>query len=226
MLDRMFHRATPALVVAITAASLVFAINSQGSDHTGHSHATASAKVKNSARARALHDRMRVLWEDHIVWTRMAIVDFASGEAAFPKTADRLLRNQTDIGNAIKPYYGRAAGRALTTLLKEHISVAVDLLTAAKAGDTAKVEAASAAWYDNSDRIAAFLSKANPRNWPARTMRSMMRKHLDDTLAEAVARLEGRADADIAAYDRIHRHILMMADALSAGIVKQFPQRF
>ena len=225
MLRRIFKGAAPAAVVVLTAGSLVFAINSHGADHSGHAHAAKTA-VKSSAKARALHDRMRALWEDHIVWTRMAIVDFAADQPSFPQTAQRLVRNQTDIGNAIKPYYGKAAGDALTTLLKEHISVAVDLLTAARAGDAARVQAATAAWYDNSDRIAAFLSKANPRSWKASTMKSMMREHLDDTLAEAVARLEGRAADDIRAYDRIHRHILTMADALSAGIVRQFPKRF
>jgi hypothetical protein len=32
--------------------------------------------------------------------------------------------------------------------------------------------------------------------------------------------------ADVAAYDVVHEHILMMADALSAGIIAQFPDRF
>jgi hypothetical protein len=54
----------------------------------------------------------------------------------------------------------------------------------------------------------------------------MMRTHLDQTLAEATARLTGDWQADIAAYDEIHDHILRMADALADGIVAQFPERF
>jgi hypothetical protein len=53
-----------------------------------------------------------------------------------------------------------------------------------------------------------------------------MRGHLDQTLAEAADRLGGRYDADIRDDDRIHHHILMMSDAISAGIIKQFPGRF
>ena len=54
----------------------------------------------------------------------------------------------------------------------------------------------------------------------------MMKAHLDETLKEPVDRLNGRFAADIADYEAVHRHILAMADALSAGIVAQFPGRF
>ena len=54
----------------------------------------------------------------------------------------------------------------------------------------------------------------------------MMKTHLDQTLKEAVDRLNGRFAADIADYDSVHRHILEMADMLSDGIVAQFPARF
>jgi hypothetical protein len=53
-----------------------------------------------------------------------------------------------------------------------------------------------------------------------------MRKHLDLTLAEAVARLHGDWPADIAAYEQVHQEILHMADMLSIGIIEQFPKKF
>jgi hypothetical protein len=54
----------------------------------------------------------------------------------------------------------------------------------------------------------------------------MMRTHLDQTLAEATARLKGDWAADIAKYEEVHLHILEMADTLADGIVTQFPDRF
>ena len=182
----------------------------------------------SSTRA-AFHDAMRKLWEDHIVWTRQFIVSAGTEPgnlADTGPTVDRLLANQTDIGNAIKPYYGDAAGNALTELLRAHILTAADLIAAAKAGDSAGVAAASTEWYANADDIAAFLSAANPRAWPLSTMQEHMRSHLDLTLEEAVARLEGRYADDIAAYDKVHADILAMADMLSEGIIAQFPSRF
>src|SRR5574340_668851 len=169
---------------------------------------------------------MRKLWEDHITWTRMVIVDFAAALPDLTFAEQRLLRNQADIGNAIKPYYGAAAGNALTKLLRTHILEAVPVLTYAKSGDQAKLKAALTAWYANGNQIAAFLTKANPNAWPLSMTRTMMKSHLDLTTKEAVARLRGKWTADIAAYDAVHREILGMADMLSTGILQQFPQRF
>lgn len=174
----------------------------------------------------AFHDAMRQLWEDHITWTRLYIVSAAAGLPDADPTAQRLLRNQADIGDAIKPYYGEAAGASLTALLRAHILTAAKLVAAAKSGDTAAVRSTSDAWYANADSIAAFLSAANPKAWPAATLRTAMRMHLDLTLKEATARLHGDWVADIAAYDAIHQHILQLADVLSNGIASQFPARF
>jgi hypothetical protein len=174
----------------------------------------------------AFHDKMRVLWTDHVVWTRLAIVEFAAGTAGFGTTAGRLLANQDDIGNAIKPFYGTAAGDRLSALLREHIAIAVELLQAAKAGDTAAFEAARVRWNANADQVADFLSAANPRWWPQATLRAAMRTHLDQTLTEAAHQLGGDYPASVADYAEIQAHILDMADLLSSGIMRQFPHRF
>ena len=189
--------------------------------HHGHDPATDSRPP-----AVAFDRTMRALWEDHATWTRLFIVSALAGLPDQEATARRLLRNQADIGDALKPFYGEEAGDALAALLADHILGAADLLTAAKAGDQDKVEAAVAAWYANADRIAAFLSAANPDHWPPAEMRAEMGMHLDLTLKEARARLGGDWEADVAAYDVVHRHILGWADVLSAGVVQQFPERF
>jgi hypothetical protein len=179
-----------------------------------------------SSKRMALHDAMRKLWEDHITWTRVFIIS-AAGDLPDKATAtDRLPQNQIDIGNAIKPYYGDAAGNKLTTLLKEHITTAAEIVGATKAGDKAKQDDATKRWYANADQIADFLSGANPKNWPQAEMRSMMHDHLDLTTKEVVARLHGDWAGDVAAYDSVHQQILHMADGLSMGIINQFPKKF
>lgn len=189
--------------------------------HIGQHGADQSA-VANKAAFRAA---MRVLWEDHIVWTRMVIVDVIAGTPDTNAALTRLLNNQTDIGNAIKPFYGEAAGERLTSLLRDHILIAGRLLTTAKTGDATGFATAKADWYANADDIARFLASANSR-WPLADLQEAMKTHLDTTLDEAVARLTGDWNADVAAYDRVHIHILHMADLLSDGIIAQFPSAF
>jgi hypothetical protein len=178
------------------------------------------------AKAVALREDMRKLWEDHITWTRLAIISLESGTPDTDATVARLLQNQTDIGNAVKPFYGDAAGDELTRQLRAHILIAADVIAAAKAGDSAKLADAQARWTENADHIAAVLNSVNPRYWPLDTMKAEMHMHLDLTTQEAVARLHGDWTADVAAYDKVHEHILHMSDILSDGIIKQFPARF
>jgi len=174
----------------------------------------------------AFHDAMRKLWIDHVAWTRLYIVSAAAGLPDTQLTAERLLKNQQDIGDAVADFYGRPAADQLTALLKDHILVAAELVGAAKAGDEAKSADAKKRWYANADDIAAFLSKANPDHWPLATLQSMMKTHLDQTLDEATYRLQGKHAEEIAKYEEIVAHILTMADALSSGIEAQFPQKF
>jgi hypothetical protein len=186
--------------------------------------ATSTAPVP--AKAAAFHQAMDRLWEDHVTWTRMVIVDFAAGLPDLKVAETRLLRNQADIGNAIKPYYGAAAGAQLTRLLRTHILEAVPVLQAAKAGDKAKLASALAAWNANAHQIAVFLARANPQHWPLAMMDDMMKRHLKLTTAEAAARIQGRWSADVRAYDQVHAEILEMSGMLADGIVAQFPARF
>lgn len=174
----------------------------------------------------AFHDQMRKLWEDHILWTRQFIVSVAHDLPDSGPTAQRLLANQVDIGNAFRRFYGDAVADQLTQLLTDHILIAAELLTAAKAGDSAGVAAANTRWTDNADQIAGLWAQINPRSWPLDEMLAHMHTHLTLTLDEAVLRLGGNFAGDIAKYDEVHAAILEMADMLSAGIIQQFPHRF
>lgn len=183
-------------------------------------------RVPISAKMVDFSNAMRKLWEDHVTWTRLFIVSAAAGLPDQGDTTRRLLQNQTDIGDAIKPFYGNAAGDKLTALLKNHIMIAADVVTAAKLGDKMKLDSANKRWFANADDIAMFLSEANPRNWPNGAVRMHMHEHLKLTTEEAVAQLKGDWTGSIRAYDKVHMQILAMADALSEGIVAQFPGKF
>lgn len=188
---------------------------------TGH---TSTAASKQSTRI-ALYTAMRTLWAQHMEWTYATVVAFAGSSPALDPTITRLLRNQVDIGNAFATYYGPAAGHRLTDLLQTHIKDAVPVLTAAKAGDTAALDQAVAVWYANAQDIADFLAATNP-HWKQADLRSMMHTHITQTIAYAADVLTGSYASAIAKYDAAEAHMAEMADMLSAGIVKQFPQAF
>jgi len=214
-------RAVAGFVIAGLALVLVAPAAPAADAAAQHHGATASRT--------AFHDAMRKLWEDHITWTRLYIVSAATeaGDLAdIGPTTNRLLANQTDIANALRPFYGDAAGDQVEALLRDHILTAARLIAAAKAGDSAGAETASAHWYANAHDIAVALNGLNPKQWSLADLDAMMKDHLDLTLEEAVARLQGRFADDIVAYDKVHAEILTMADMLSDGIVAQFPAKF
>ncbi len=187
--------------------------------------AARSMSAAHSSGAITLKQDMRKLWTDHVVWTRDYIIAALGDQPDAQAAANRLMKNQEDIGKAIATYYGAPAGQQLTTLLKEHITIAVDVIKAAKAGDKAAQQKADSRWQQNGVQIAEFLSKANP-NWPRATLADMMKMHLTTTTDEVVARLNKNWDADVRAFDAVYNHILKMSDALADGIVKQFPEKF
>jgi hypothetical protein len=186
----------------------------------------AAAATHFNAKELAFHDAMRKLWEEHVLWTRLFIVSDVFNNPDLAATTARLLANQTDIGNAVKPFYGSRRGDHLTALLKVHILLAAKILADAKAGNASALKQAERAWYANANQIAGFLHRLNPAHWPLAALRAMMRTHLNLTLTEAVEELTGKYTQSVAEFDAIENEILGMADTLSNGIIAQFPEKF
>lgn len=167
----------------------------------------------------------RKLWIEHVLWTRDYIKsDLSSLEDKIP-VSERLFKNQDDIGNSVKPYYGEEAGNKLSTLLREHIELAAKVVDAAKTNNKDDLDKYNKLWYENADKIADFLSTANP-NYSNKALKDMLYKHLQLVTDQAVARLNKNWKADIEAYDKNENHMIMFADILIDGIVKQFPNKF
>jgi hypothetical protein len=226
---RLIPLALATVIAASTAAiALAHSGGGEAAPMAGHQHALAAHahNMAISANELTLRRTMDRLWEEHVAWTRLAIISLTTNAPDTQATVARLLQNQTDIGNAVKPFYGAAAGKQLTALLREHILIAADLIAVAKEGDGAGVSSQQARWTKNADQIAALLSSANPRYWKLGAMKTMMHDHLRLTTDEVVARLKGDWASDVKAYDRVEREILHMSEMLADGLVAQFPSRF
>lgn len=205
------------IIFVVVNASTVFCAQ--------HMKGAMSTQIMLSKSSVDLNMAMRKLWEDHITYTRNYIISALADLEDIGKVAERLLKNQDDIGDAIKPVYGEEAGKKLAALLRDHILIATEVVKAAKMGNNEELTKANNKWYGNADDIAAFLSSANP-NWQKKTLQDMLYKHLEYTTQEVVSRLRKDWGTDIEAYDKGHEHMLMFADMLTAGIVKQFPAKF
>jgi hypothetical protein len=174
----------------------------------------------------ALRDEMRLLWGDHVVWTRGFIVSSTSNLPDKNVVTQRLMENQVEIGDSIKPFYGDQAGDRLTSLLRDHINYMAELIEILKVKDTNRIEDAKRRLFINADEIAEFLHQANPDGWPLQETKEMMYAHLNLTINETIARLDKDWNKDIDAYDKVYNQILHMADTISDGIIKQFPDKF
>lgn len=181
-------------------------------------------KTAITENASSIHSNMRQLWSEHVIWTRNLILVLADDLPGLDQAVKRLHQNQTDIGNAIKPYYGPLAGSKLTDLLTNHINISLDVVKAAKAGNTITLDSANKSWYGNADEIAVFLYSANP-NWKYEDMKTMMDEHIKLTTNEALQRINKDYDADIIAFDKVYKEILQMSDMLAEGLSKQFPSK-
>ena len=172
-----------------------------------------------------LMNSLRMLWEQHDVWTRATIVSLVFALPDVDFVTKRLLRNPADFGQALRPYYGDRIASKFSDLLKNHLVIAADLVKASKAGDNKAASEAEKKWYANADEIAAFLGSINPY-WSEEDWRTMMHAHLSLVKAEAVNMLTKNYEAATSVYDEIERQSLEMADTMAAGIINQSPYRF
>lgn len=172
-----------------------------------------------------LMNEIRKLWEQHGTWTRMTIISMAENLKDVDLVTNRLLRNPKDFANLLRPLYGNDAASRFENLLTNHLTIAADLVEATKSGNTRAAADAEKKWYENADEIAAFLASINPY-WNESEWRNMLREHLSLVTAEAVNRLNGNYAADIRVYDQIEDQALKMADVMSMGIIRQFPNQF
>lgn len=155
----------------------------------------------------------------------MAIISIIFNLPDVNVTITRLLQNAPDMGNSLKPFYGQNAATKYSNLIKDHLVIAADLVKAAKAIDQNAAAIAEKKWYANGDEIVEFLSSINPYI-PKEEFRKMFYEHLALTKSEAVSMLQKDFQSSVHFYDKIEKEALEMADMLTEGIVKQFPQIF
>jgi len=175
--------------------------------------------------ANELRVTMRKLWVSNAIWMREYIVNTIEGDPSLDAASKRLAKSQDDIGRAFAPFYGAETGSKVTTLLRQHTSLMREMIEASMAKNTAKRTEADKQWRANADSITTLLSTANPTNWPMATIQPVLVGGMNLTIAETNARLTQDYNADVETFDTILAESLKLADMLSGGIIKQFPNK-
>jgi len=163
----------------------------------------------------------RLLWMEHVNWTRMTIISIVFGLPDLPYVQERLLRNATDLGNSLRPFYGDQIADRYTELIKEHLIIAAQLVTAAAKGDAATAEAKEKEWYRNANDIIIFLNRINPY-LSIEAVQKMFYTHLALTKKEAVAMIQKNYQEGVQIFDVVQAEAIAMSDMIASAIVMQF----
>lgn len=172
-----------------------------------------------------LNNLLRMLWEQHVYWTRLVILSIVFGLPDIDLVTNRLLRNPKDFAAALRMFYGDAAAAKFENLFTNHLTIAADLVKAAKAGKTTAAADAEKRWYANADQIALFLASINP-HWSEQEWRRLLYNHLAMTKNEAVDYLTHNYAESITTFYSIEKEALEMADLMIRGLVQQFLHQF
>lgn len=217
------------MVILLTLLLATASVNAQQMSHSSMKNNNKSidmTTLMNKPKVVELNRAMRDLWYAHMYWTLITVDAYYNDPKGLNAKLNRLLQNQKDIGAAVVPYYGQAAGDQLAKLLTEHITLAVPVLKAAKENDKVALDKAVKDWYANAQAIGTFLGSANPKNWNAKDTQAALEMHITQTIAYSVSILKGEYSQSFGGFEEATRHMIMLADVLTEGIAKQFPEKF
>ena len=215
-----------ALNLAILAA---LSLSPTSQAHEGHDHAantTTSTSDCISVKQVATQAALRDLWVEHVFWIRNYVVASKNGGQNEQKVAtEQVLANATLISGAIASFYGRPAGDQMLRLLAGHWGAVKDYSDATFKKDAKGKQDATAKLIANAKEIAAFLAKANP-NLPEATLVGLLSAHGAHHIAQIQQISNGDFAGEAKTWAAMRSHMFTIADALTAGLAKQFPAKF
>ncbi|MBU5425146.1 hypothetical protein KQI41_01875 [Tissierella pigra] len=172
-----------------------------------------------------LINEVRMLWIQHSEWTRMVFVSIIFKTPDKEAVIFRLLRNLADFAYFLRVFYEDNVAFRFSDLLTENLSLARNLVEYTMLGDTKLAEKTNEKLYKNADEISLLLSSINP-NWHYESWRAMLYIYLDMVKNMAGEMLDGNYRESINIYDKFEREVMVMAEIMYNGILKQLPCKF
>jgi hypothetical protein len=179
------------------------------------------------SKAVATQMAMRDLWVDHIFWVRSVVAATACKDKKAQAEAEKqVVADAKKIAGAVEPFYGKPASEKLFGLLAGHYGAIKDYMNATlPSPNAAKQKAATDKLTANANEIAEFLSGANP-NWPKGTLIGLLAAHGGHHVTQINQFQKKDYAGEAQTWDAMKQHIYILADALTSGIAKQFPDKF
>lgn len=166
---------------------------------------------ENNDRLKLEQDR---LWNDHYWYTRQVVRDAAAKDKCLDVDLKALYENQTNLGNNFaKLTHCKRAGKKLAEELTIHITIAVQIVTAAI--NNQPIDKLYLQWKKNATDIANVYHKYN-ECIRFKKINRLLQEHLETTLNEAVAIIRGDCKTSYETGEIAQEHALMMADYINS----------
>lgn len=164
---------------------------------------------------------MRKLWTDHAIFIRQFTVDLLGNLPDIDYATERLFKNQEQTGNCFECFFGDVAASNMISLLKEHITITIDLLKSIKNGNMIDATILEDRQITNIENICVLLCTIN-QCYSMGELSDILKTYLILTKYQFIARMNGDYNGDIIYLDMGLNHILRISDYLSNGIIEAF----
>jgi len=172
-----------------------------------------------------LGNYLRFLWLQQVYWLRMAIQSELWNLSDAEYVMNRLLENPQDFQMALKTFYGDENAKKFADLLTNHLTLISHYVMAIRDGNAQAAADAENQLNNNGVQMVSFLTSINP-NWTASDLQRMLSEYMNLTKEEIDATMSQNFENSINIFADIERGALEMADMMTKGIVKQYPQYF
>ena len=194
---------------------------------TGCTQEPRAVKEANPAHVAEIEKTLRDLWLGHIFMIQHVVLFNAKNNPAELDAADKqVLANAKQVANTFTPFYGETRSENLYTLLAAHYATVKEYSEATIAGSTDRQDAALARMASNAEDIDVFFNGVNPHYLEKGTIRGLIAAHgahhvlqINQYKKKEYAKLEET-------WSMMRQHVYVIADTLTAALVKQFPDKF
>jgi len=206
----------------LIASLFAIAVGIAGGYFIAYKRFSSPVTLKAASGTCELSVTLRKLWAQQAFLTRNYMLAELNETGDSPIALEQLLLNQEQFGDAFVEYYGQQVGQQISTLFKEHVLIAVDLLAAAKVKSISRLRQLDKQWRTNAQEMVTLLHTINP-HLEEKDLKALWKAHLTLTAEEVMARLSKKWKADLKKFEEIFEQSLEIADYLAAGIKIQFP---